>query len=611
MPESPPPRTPPQPKRSGRLLKALFLALAALCLILGLAWAALPHLARNVLVPAAAARLGLPQLDVEIRHAGPTGLDLGNISLGPHAGIRAEAVQVDWSVAGLLSGRVDRVRIMGLRITVAENDGTWSIPGLPIPEQRDGDGPAFLPEVGLVSVDGRIDLSGSGHALSAPFSLKGSLKESGPATLHIRTELAGQELRLSLEGDLRRRDFHLNCALPPASAAALAALIPGLRDTPASGTVEARADVTLPAGGQPEVRASLGLDSIRTLAGGIPVGQNGNATLRLDWNETPQLRLDPLRLESPLPLVLTVRDIALDPRARTLDCNWQLVLPSLPGLEIASPANLNATTAVRPTPSGWQIGVRGNLDPLDFGMSAVPELKVFAARSTFSLDISTGQGASRVDASVRPGRLRAGLGETDAVLDGMRLVCNATAIGRDTRGTFTLSGARLGITQPGLTLNTTRLQTDGSFGFGELTELEATVRAALAARSGDASVAASLNLPLAWPTPAAAAGRVAVDVNWKKKPLARFSSRVAQNLRGASVNGALNVAPLGVRADVKGTLDVVRSRDSWMEATVDQSLTLPGGLATLGPCPGRSGRKRPSESVRPARHEPRCPDRAP
>ncbi len=583
MPESSHPCTQPERKRPGSLFKALIFALAALCLILALTWAALPHLARNVLVPTAAARLGLPQLDVEVRHAGPTGIDLGNISLGPQAGIRAGAVQVDWSLAGLLSGRVDRVRIMGLNITVAENNGAWSIPGLPIPEQSDGDGPAFLPEVGRVSVDGRIDLSGSGHALSAPFSLEGNLKESGPATLEIRTELAGQELLLSLDGNLRHRDFRLNCVLPPASAAALASLVPGLRDTPASGTVEALADVTLPADGQPEVRASLGLGSIRTLAGGIPVGQDGNATLRLEWNETPLLRLDPRRLESPLPLVLTGRDIALDPRARTLDCNWSLVLTSLPGLELAAPASLNATTAVRPTPSGWQIGVRGNLAPLDFGMSALPELKVSAARSTFSLDISTGQGASRMDASVNPGRLRAGLGETDAVLDGMKLVCNATAAGRDTRGTFTLSGARLGITQPGLTLNTTRLQSDGSFGFGDRTELEATVRAALAARSGDASVAASLNLPLAWPVPAATAGRAAVDVNWKKKPLARFSSRVAQNLRGASVKGALDVAPLGVRAAVKGALDVVRSRDSWVKATVDQDLALPGGLAALAP----------------------------
>ena len=51
MPESSHPCTQPERKRPGSLFKALIFALAALCLILALTWVALPHLARNVLVP--------------------------------------------------------------------------------------------------------------------------------------------------------------------------------------------------------------------------------------------------------------------------------------------------------------------------------------------------------------------------------------------------------------------------------------------------------------------------------------------------------------------------------------------------------------------------------
>jgi hypothetical protein len=583
MPESPPSPATPEGKRRRLPLRGLFLFSAAICLITVLLWAALPHVAGTMLIPAAAAKLGLPGLDVEIRHAGPMGLDLGTVSLGPDAGIRIEAVQADWSPAGLLAGRVDRVRVMGLRVTVVESDGHWSVRGLPVMEEGDGQGRVFLPEIGRMSVEGRLDFTGIGTALSVPFSLDGSLKESGALALEVRAEPAGQKLALSLDGDLRQREFRLTCALPPASIAALAAQIPGLRDMPVSGTVQARADAALSADGQTELRAGLGLESVRALLGDSLVAQQGNATARLDWQEVQRLDLEPVRLTAPLPLVLTVRDIALDPEAQALDCAWDLELPSLPGLDLAAPAVVNGAVAVRRKAPGWAVNVRGDIAPLELRAADLPETTIKAERSPFLLDISTGQGKTRLDASINPGRVRASHGETGLVLSGQRLTCNATVDAAGTRGVFDFSGARLGVTRPDLSLNTTRLQTQGAFILGERTELTATVRTALAARSGDASVAASLSLPLAWPEPAAEAGRAAVDVNWKKKPLARFSSRVAQNLRGAAVNGALEIRPLGVRAAVSGLLDVQDMRGTRAEATVDQDLALPAGLAALAP----------------------------
>jgi hypothetical protein len=551
--------------------------------VLVAAWTALPYLAQNVLVPAAAEKLGLPHLNIEIRRADLTGLDLGNISPGPDAGIRLDAVQVDWSPTGLLNGRVDRIRIMGLRIMAVEDEGQWSVPGLPDMESTGGEGSSFMPEIREMTVEGRIELAGREFDLNAPFSLDGSLRKPGQMSVEAHVELAGQHVRLSLAADLRQKNVRLTCALPPASAAALASLAPGLRDIPISGTVEALAHVTMPADGRPQLQSSLGLGSVRTLLGGSPVGQAGNATVHLDWQETPRLDLSPLRLSAPLPLVLTVRDIALDPQARSLDCAWNFVLPSLPGVELAAPMDVSGTTAVRRTPAGWKLSAGGDLAPLNFHGAGLPELKATLGRSQFTLDISAGEDATRMDASIRPGRLRASHGAMTFSLSGAHLVCNATTASGNAQGAFALSGARFDAAQPGLALNTTRLQAAGSFGTGDQTTLDATVRAALVARGSDASVAASLTLPLAWPAPAATPGRAAVDVNWKKKPLAKFSSRIAQNLRGASVKGTLEIVPLGLRASVKGVLDAVRSGDSWVEAAIDQELSLPGGLAAFAP----------------------------
>ena len=582
MPESPSSCAPPEPRRRNLPIRGLVLISAALCLIAFLLWAALPHLARTVLVPMAAAKLGLPGLDIEIRHAGPTGLDLGGISLGPDAGVGIEAVQADWSPVGLLAGRVDRIRVMGLRVTVVESEDGWSIRGLPAMGESNGQGPAFLPEIDRVSVEGRIDFQGSGPNLILPFSLDGSLRESGPVTLELRTGLAGQRLRLSLDGDLRKKEFRLACALPPASVAALAGLIPEMRDVPASGTVEARVDAALSADGRTELQADLGLESVRALMGTAQVAQEGNTTVHLDWREALRLELDPIRLTAPLPLVLAVRDIAIDLETQAMECVWDLALPSLPaGLD--APADVNGTLAIRRTTPGWTVSARGNIAPLELRPAGLPEASATIDRSPFLIDISTGQGETRLNAGISPGRLRARHGESRLVLSGQELTCNATADAAGTRGSFALSGARLDVTRPELSLNTTRLQAKGAFSLGERTKLSATVSAALGARSGDASVAASLNLPLAWPEPAAEAGRVAVDVNWKKKPLARFSSRVAQNLRGAALKGVLDIRPLGVRAAVSGLLDAQDMRGTWVEATVDQDLALPAGLASLVP----------------------------
>jgi len=567
-------------------MKGAVLVLAVLCLAVAALRAALPRLAREFVVPMAASKLGIAHLDAEIRRADLSGLDLGEISLGPDAGIRVEAVQADWSLTGLMRGRVDRVRVMGLHVLAREENGTWTVRGLPRmedSEEAEEAGHAAIPQIGEFSVDGVVELDGDTLDLRAPFSLGGNLDEAGLLVLDTLTHPAGQELRLLVRADLGRRDVRLSCSLPPASVAALASLVPGLRDLPVSGTLQALADAVLPPDGEPAMQASLELASVQALLGGSPMAQDGNATVRLDWGTGLNLAVDPVRLDAPLPLVLTLSGINADLQQGALDCGWELNLAALPGLDLPAPLLLTGQTSVRRTETGWDLRTRGGVSTVQAGLPQLPGLMLALDGSALSLHVSTTPSAARIDASFGLGRLRATRGQAKATLTGLELTCNATAASRGTNGTLSISGARLDATQPGLTLNTTRLDGNCLFALGERTDLQGAVRADLRARSGDAAATVSLRLPLAWPAPASSNGSLAVDASWKKKRLAKISSRIAQNLHGFTLDGSLTATPVAIRASLKGVLDAVRPEASWVEVKTDQRLSLPGDLPSFVP----------------------------
>jgi hypothetical protein len=573
----------PDDRRPARLLKGAILVLAVLCLAVAALRAALPRLAREFVVPMAASKLGIAHLDAEIRRADLSGLDLGEISLGPDAGIRVEAVQADWSLTGLMRGRVDRVRVMGLHVLAREENGTWTVRGLPRMEESEEAGHAAIPQIGEFSVDGVVELDGDTLDLRAPFSLGGNLDEAGLLVMDALTHPAGQELRLLVRADLGRRDVRLTCALPPASVAALASLVPGLRNLPVSGTMQALADAALPPDGKPSMQASLELASVQALLGGSPVAQDGNATVRLDWGTGLNLAVDPVRLDAPLPLVLTLSGIKADLQQGALDCGWELNLAALPGLDLPAPLLLAGQTSVRRTETGWDLRTRGGVNTVQAGLPQLPGLTLALNDSSLSLHVSTTPSAARIDASFGLGRLRATRGQAKATLAGLDLTCNATTGSRGTNGTLSISGARLDAMQPGLTLNTTRLDGNCLFALGERTDLQGAVRADLRARSGDAAATVSLRLPLAWPAPASSNGSLAVDASWKKKRLAKISSRIAQNLHGFTLDGSLTATPVAIRASLKGVLDAVRPEASWVEVKTDQRLSLPGDLPSFVP----------------------------
>lgn len=573
--------------RPARLLRGAAVALCLFAVVTTLLcaaiWAALPRLAETLLLPAAAERLGITGLEADIRRIGLSGLDLGTITLGPDTGLDVAAVQADWSLAGLARGRADRVRIMGLRVSVTEENGAWKVRGLPSATGATESGSSFLPQIGALSVDGVVELDGQAMDLRLPFRLDGSLDKDGLAVLEARTELAGQELRLTVRADLARRDVRLTCALPPASLAALASLVPGLRDIPVSGTLEALADAALPPEGPPQAQARLDLRSAQAAPDQVRIVQDGETSLRLDWRERPGLTLEPVRLRAPLPLVLTVSDIGMDLGAGALDCGWELTLPAVPGLNLASAVRLAGTASGRRMPHGWDLRSRGRLDAVQTSLENDPDLKATLEAGTMDLAASISEGGARIYAFFDLGRLQAARGDFKGSLSGLGLVCNATADAEGVNGTLSLSGGRLEARRPGLTLNTTRLEGACGFALGAKTELNGSISAGINAGSGDATASMTLRLPLAWPEPATEAGSLSADLRLKKRSVAKISSRVVQNLRGLVLDGSLSVPPLAVRASLKGRADLADPRASWLEARADQTVTLPGDLPRFVP----------------------------
>lgn len=576
--------SPPARHSATRLLRGLLFFAMLSCLVLAGLWIALPRIAQKFLVPVLAESLHAPELSVDIRRVDLTGLDLGDIALSRDKGLTAGAVLIDWSLPGLLRGRIDRISVMGLEVRARQNDGKWEIPGLPRWTESSGadGGPAFVPTVGKVCVDGRISLEGRGPRRTFPLSLSGGLDEETTILLNAKTALAGQDVNLELKGNLRQNDFALTCVLPPASIAALASMVPGLESLPLAGTLRAVVEASLPPDRKPALEAQLGLDAFRSVLGGRALTQDGNATLSLAWQDDARLSLSAVSLGAPLPLTLVVQDITANLEDMVFGWSWSLTTPALPGIAFSSAPRLAGNCEIEATAQGWSIRAAAELEPLTARLSQAPDLDLALDTTTLSLEASMGETGTLVDAALSLGRLRLTREAASATLSDLSLTVNATAAA-DVNGTLSISGARLEARQPGTTLTTTRL--DGHCAFAMTDELFLSGIVNIAARVGNKDAAAfmTLNLPLAWPKPAEKAGSVNLDLNWKGKGLAKFSSRIVQNVHGARLDGTLSTVPVAVRATVKGVFDLLNISESWLEIKAGQTLSLPGNLKSIAP----------------------------
>ncbi|GAB1410839.1 hypothetical protein MASR1M90_19930 [Desulfovibrionales bacterium] len=152
-----------------------------------------------MLVPRMARELGIEQVHVQIRALRLGGLDLGPLSLGP--GISLQAMQVDWSIHGLVQGRIDSVRLMGLDILATHTQTGWSIAGLHLPEQSPdsthGAQPLVLPRIDTALLDGRLTLHQQDKDTVITFWTHGTLaKAAADAQVHVDTPYGSATLNL-------------------------------------------------------------------------------------------------------------------------------------------------------------------------------------------------------------------------------------------------------------------------------------------------------------------------------------------------------------------------------------------------------------------------------
>ena len=599
-----PDRTAPQvenqPARTApaRLLRGLLFFLVLFCLVLAGLWIALPRIAQEFLVPVLSRSLHAPELSVDIRRADFTGLDLAEISLSHEHGQTAGAVLIDWSLSGLLQGRIDRIRILGLEVRVRKDGEKWEIPGLPrLEKSSDTDaGPTFMPVVDKVYVDGRITLEGPGHSL--PFSVNGSLDEDTAILLDAKTALAGQEVNLALKANLRQNGFQLTCIVPPASIAALASMVPALEGLPLAGTLRAMIEASLLPDQKPALEATLGLDSFQSVLGGTALAQDGNTSLSLAWQNEPQLSLSALSLGAPLPLTLIVKDITANLEDMSFGCSWELTMPDLPGIDFPSPPRLTGSCEIEATEQGWDMRAEAELAALAATLDHVPELTLDLDMTALSLEASTDTAGTLVNGALTLGSLRLTRETASVTLSGLSMTVNATAT-TDVHGTINLSGARLEARQPGMALASTRLDGQCTFALAEQLFLNGIINVGARASSGDTVALMTLRLPLAWPTPATSSGSVSLDLKWKGKGLAKISCNIAQDLHGARFDGTLSALPVAVRATLKGRIDAQDISDSWAEIKAAQTISLPGNLASLVPAVGElSGNARLDATAR-------------
>jgi hypothetical protein len=590
----------PAKRAPARLLRGLLFFLMLFCLVLAGLWIALPRIAQELLVPVLARSLQAPELRVDIRRADFRGLDLGDISLSREHGLTAGAVLVDWSLSGLLQGRIDRVNVLGLEVRVRRNGGKWEIPGLPRLEKSSGAsaGPTFMPTVGQMYVDGRIRLEGQDSGHSLPFSVNGSLDEDTAILLDAKTALAGQAVTLALQGNLRQNDFQVTCVVPPASIAALASLVPALEGLPLAGTLRGVVEASLLPDQKPALEATLGLDSFQSVLGGTSLAQDGNATLSLAWQNEPQLSLSALSLGAPLPLTLVVKDITANLEDMSFGWSWSLTTPALPGIAFSSAPRLDGNCELQATDQGWRMHAAAELGALAARLNHVPDLDLALDATTLSLEASTNTAGTVVDGALTLGRLRLTREASDATLSNLSLTVNAT-VATDLNGTINLSGARLEARQPGMALATTRLDGQCTFAMAEQLFVNGIVNVGARANSGDTAALMTLRLPLAWPAPATSSGSLNLDLKWKGKGLAKISCNIAQDLHGASLDGTLSALPVAVRATLKGHIDAKDISGSWAEMKAAQTISLPGKLASLLPAVGElSGNARLDATAR-------------
>ncbi len=121
-------------KWSARVLKVL---IATVALVLTIQVLLLPLVVRKA-VSLALAGIGIENVQFTVRNASFFSTDLHNVILSPGQPGRIGAITVDYTLASLLKGRVNAVRLIGAEVQVSFQDGKLDLGPLKIKRSQDG-----------------------------------------------------------------------------------------------------------------------------------------------------------------------------------------------------------------------------------------------------------------------------------------------------------------------------------------------------------------------------------------------------------------------------------------------------------------------------------------
>lgn len=575
---SPPPDHPlRRPSKNALVLRGLLAAVLGIVLF----WAILPRIApwllETVVVPRVAASLGASALRLQVRQADFGGVGLEALTLGD--GLRASTAGVRWSVGGLLRGRLEAVRITGLRLVLQESEAGWSVPGISLPEAEDSAAPAFVPEVGAIQVEGTVEIRRESAATRIPISVSGSVDAHGVARLTTVLEPAGQPLHLAVHADIARAEMRVTAALPQASLAALAASIPGMPTIPLSGAAQAELRAATTPQNGPEIQATGSISSAQGVLGDMRFVQEGATSVDLRWQDEILFRATPFRLREPVMAAVTLERLRFSPHSGALECAWSMDVA--PGPVSTEPLRIVGQAAGMRTSHGWEMNANATL--------AAATLRIGDA--ALALEASRMHLTARLDPHGAVLRAAFELGaahivQTNASLElsGMRITAMATPQSSGVvEGEVRITDGKIFARSRDAQMRSTHLAANATFRLGERPRVEALFSAACSGRSKDATAKLSLTLPVAWPTPAAAPGTLQAEVQWKKHALARLSARITQGPRGFDLGGRAELPLVGIHADLRGFLDFFSPEQTQLHVQADQTVVLPGRLARVFP----------------------------
>ena len=191
-----------------RLGKIVCYAIALLSMILlAVSWFG-PALLERILT-SALERAGFESPEVKVESITPWGLHLSGIR-AQQGRLNIDFLSVDFSPAGLMRGRVDRIVTSGLTWQIAFRDGAMDL-GLPkLDAGGPSSGPPSLPFDSLALNASSIMIHSDGMSMSVPFSLHLQTTGGNILSLNARCDPLGIPVTVKGQGDLASGEAKLH-----------------------------------------------------------------------------------------------------------------------------------------------------------------------------------------------------------------------------------------------------------------------------------------------------------------------------------------------------------------------------------------------------------------